>query len=769
MKTLKTGWLSAPKNWHWPNSRPEEATNAKSTFLANMSHEIRTPMNAVIGLSRLALRTNLTVEQSDFLGKILDASESLLGLINDILDFSKIEANKMTLERINFNLERVLDRVINVCSHRVHEKGLEMVLDMAPDLPAHLMGDPLRLQQIIINLANNAVKFTKEGTICIRIRRLDGPEDKDHLEFSVIDSGIGMSDEQQKRLFQSFSQVDESVTRKYGGTGLGLAISKQLAEMMGGEIWCESEQDKGSTFSFTIMTDRLDEQHHPLGGDNRHRLSDLKVLVADDVDIARAVLINTLESIGIKADSAVDGMEALERVLAAEQEGNQYDLVMMDWKMPVMDGIESSKRIEQELKGEVPNILMVSAYDKDEARLHTAQTNIKQFLEKPINQSTLVDAIFSMVDGRASLPALTDEPVTVPIPDLSEFRILLVEDNPVNQQVAKGFLNDTKVKVDVAETGLEALERLAEQDYDLVLMDIQMPVMDGLTAAGKIRENPKWHNLPVVAMTAHAMASDVERSMQAGMNEHITKPIDPDKLYLVLTQLLSVDKSLSEVVPSASDCPDEQAVLDRLKIEAKLNVDKAIRQVQNKQGLYLGLVKGFYRNNRETEQTLTDCKRGSDVETLFRTAHTLKSSASYIGAESLSGAARDLEEAIASEQPHDGLLDKMMALFANLMMHLAPLFTEKSPVDEQSHTCAIDISLASTLLEQLHPLLHTANCAAEDVAMELAELGKGTEYQQALDLILELVEDFEFDEALHAFNQVVDRMLVPVGDEVGEP
>ncbi|NQY65414.1 MAG: response regulator [Alteromonadaceae bacterium] len=400
----------------------------------------------------------------------------MLGLINDILDFSKIEAGKLVIENTRFKLEKLLQRSVNLSAISAHAKGLELVTDVDPRVPEILFGDPLRLQQIIVNLVNNAVKFTDKGTVCIKTDLKEETDSQIVLQYFVIDRGIDMDEEQQGKVFQLFSQADESVTRKYGGTGLGLTISKQLCELMGGEFWLESEVGQGSAFHFTLIFDKMDEQADVLPID-KYKIAQLKVMVVDDTTLSRTVIVELLAELGIKATQVDSGAEAINRVKLAIDEGKPYDVVLLDWRMPEMDGIETSRRIYSNHQKDPPHILMVSAYDKEEAKRQLAGTQIQQLIEKPINKSALVDAITNMLAGKM-MPLLASDVEISDIPDLSSSRILLVEDNAINQQVALGFLKDTGVKVECAENGLIALRKLQEADYDLVLMDIQMPEMD---------------------------------------------------------------------------------------------------------------------------------------------------------------------------------------------------------------------------------------------------------------------------------------------------
>jgi len=729
--------------------KAEQASQAKSNFLANMSHEIRTPMNAVIGLSQLALRHETSPTQKDYLEKIQDSSRSLLGLINDILDFSKIEAEKMTLEKVTFSIHDLMQRVVNVCTYKVHEKGIELVVDIHPNVPNQLMGDPLRLQQIIINLANNAVKFTDKGAIHIKIGLSASSTTDCELLFSVRDTGIGMSQEQQDRLFQSFSQADDSVTRKYGGTGLGLAISKQLTELMGGKIWVESDEGVGSTFSFTVVLAEAPKEVERLSQMTRKSLANLRVLVADDIDIARKVLIDALAHADIHADGVENGEQALTRVLHAEQIGQPYDLVLMDWKMPKMDGIEAAKQIQIQSQGQIPHILMVSAYDKDEAKREALDAGIHQFIEKPINQSTLLDSIVEIISQSSNHIAVEYEQPVSEVPDLSKYSVLLVEDNLINQQVAMEFLSDTKIQITCAENGKIAIEKLKQTTFDIVLMDIQMPEMDGLTATTIIRKELGLDEIPIIAMTAHAMEGDIEKSVIAGMNQHLTKPIEPDLLFSTLQQYLETEPSTNTAEETVTELDAEieqaQLLLEKLAAQTSLAVDEAITKVQGKQKLYLQLVHDFWEKHQQLSENIVDMYKTNATEDLYRAAHSLKSTAQYIGAYELSASAAAVESEIKLKGLQVELkLNELTTQIDYLIAQLNRIYRENNDnvVNEE-----LDVEAAQAIILKLKPLVVSADIQAEESSKQLHDLANHTPYFDDVKQLHRLISNFDFEEA----------------------
>jgi two-component system, sensor histidine kinase and response regulator len=763
----------------------DDANRAKSDFLARMSHEIRTPMNAVIGMAHLCLQTALTAKQHDYVSKIYVAGNNLLGIINDILDFSKIEAGKLELEQIDFHLEEVLDNLANIVTMKAEEKGLEVLFRLPPNTPNNLVGDPLRLGQVLINLANNAVKFTEKGSIVISAELQEETIDTATLQFAVKDSGIGLTEEQIGRLFQSFSQADGSTTRKFGGTGLGLAICKRLVDMMGGTIRVESEPGQGSSFIFTAVLGKSEghEEKHYLPAVD---LRGLRSLVVDDNPIALSILKDALESFSFKVDTAESGQDALAAMAKATGEGAPFELVLMDWKMPGMNGIETVRRIKEiDNLSKTPQILMVTAYGREEIMREADAVGISSFLVKPVNQSVLFDTIMGIFGYESQRKSRTGYGAAAKPKGLAEIRgarVLLTEDNQINQQIAVELLERAGMIVDVANNGRESLEAVQAGDYDLVLMDIQMPEMDGLEAARRIRACGKRgvENLPIVAMTAHAMTGDREKSLEAGMNDHLTKPIDPRQLMETLAKWIKPGKrEVPDDLASRTEQREKALAEDDLPLEGSpgISIKSGLAKVAGNRGLYKKLLGQFCEKNRDAVRAIQTAMNKNDADLATRLAHTIKGVAANLGADPLSHAAAEVERAVkAGERELDHLLvplgtklDEVVASIDNLLSQKGEKPSTDSTVGEALPPSAFDPTAVAQLLKEVVALLDVdlgqAVQRVEELAGSLAS-GPARNHYQAL---VQALDDFDTDAAVKAVKAIAIALdLVGLTSETGE-
>ena len=645
----------------------EEATRAKSEFLANMSHEIRTPLNAIIGLCGQALKTGLDPTQRDYLKKIKGASKTLFRTINDILDFSKIEAGRLELESTAFSLSEVMNNIANLLADRAAAKGIEMLIHVDRSVPRTLVGDSFRLEQVLINLATNAIKFTEQGEIVLRAS-LDGRDkDRARILLTVRDTGIGLTKEQQDLLFTPFVQADGTTTRKFGGTGLGLAICRSLVDLMNGEIGVESQPGQGSKFYFTIECRVGDQAHDSEPGLQIPRdLRGLRVLVADDSTTARAFLQDILEGFEFRVDTARNGLEVME-ILRGTSEEPPFSLVLMDWCMPGMDGIEATEKIRGELSlPRLPMVIMVTAYDRDKVMDRAMQAGVSSLLIKPVCESLLFNTIMEVLGYPEQIkdPGKRAAPQEVPY-DFSGLRLLLVEDSPLNQQVALEILEETGMAVTVAHNGAEAVEKVmqaAANPYDAVLMDLQMPVMDGFEATRRIRE--RFKELPVIALTAHAIQSDREKCLAAGMNDYITKPIDAsDLLRAVAHWVLRPDSAAG-----ASPEPARDAAKTELPEQLDgVDIRKALARLNGKEDTYRRIVASFADENADILERIRGSLERGDCGETERLAHTLKSTSGLIGAAGLQQAAEDLERDIRLESVSPEKMDRIAGELARVM------------------------------------------------------------------------------------------------------
>lgn len=734
---LEIAWIKA-----------NEATESKSNFLAMISHEIRTPINGIIGMAYLMARTKLSVKQGDYIQKIKGSAENLLEIINDVLDISKLEAGKIALEKNLFSTEQIYEMISNQLGYKCSQKNIELIFNNDSELPLALVGDSLRLRQVLTNLINNAIKFTEVGEIIVSTKVLEKENERIRVRFEVSDTGIGIDPSKLKLLFNPFQQADDSISRKYGGTGLGLSICKHFVGLMDGEIWVESQINKGSQFFFTAVFEVPNGQNPPRDS-IKGEIENLRILLVDDSETTREVLKEMLKIHAQSVDAVSSGEEAISLVERRMKQNGSYDLILMDWKLPGIDGIDATYEIKRKMNmRKIPSVLMLTGFDLDEVKNHDKSRHIDAFLSKPVIKGTLMQTISQMMNKE-----MDDDSVLIEVIKTLEAKedvyVLLAEDNLINQQIIRELLEHPLFHVDVVSNGESAVNSVQQYEYDIVLMDIQMPELDGLRATEKIRASKKNSEVPIIAMTAHAMEEDRIKCLNAGMNDYMSKPVEAEQFFEMMCNWVEKDIKIKEVEGEKIKGPSEMVVkLSSFQTKAP------IASLHGNWNLYIKLLKEFYKKYalaRDEMQRLFSDGKQAEMKAIV---HSIRGIAGNLGAMNLFISAQTLETdfnkgnvAMTSDNMKS-FLDEVSNVMKDIRLINHEETTEQGVLDGTGEMTS------NELLDLLRNLLREGSSEAENYVSAIRKLDGVIENRE---LLIQQIENYDFDDALETLEQEIER------------